>query len=98
MNTEAADVVVIKGIVSDSVTKQPKEALIIVYDTNTNELIGKYNSNSSTGKYIIILSEGRKYNITVEAEKYILHFENFDASKLKGFEEKEKNISLSPKK
>jgi hypothetical protein len=88
---------VIKGTITDSLSGQPVEATLKVYDSNTDELIGSYNSNSSTGKYIIILTEGKKYNITVEAEKYQLEFENYDISDVKGFEEVTKNIAISPK-
>lgn len=94
---EAAKVMVLKGTVSDSLSGNPLEATMSVFDSKTNELAGVYNSNSSTGKYIIILTEGKNYNITLEAPDHKLHYENINVSNIKGFEEQVKDIKLIPK-
>lgn len=94
IDKEAANVMVLKGQVLDSLTGQPIEATIKVFDTKTNELLGVYNSNSITGKYIIIFSDGRDYNMTIEAESYKLDYENINVSNVVGFEEEIKNIRL----
>lgn len=97
VDKESSKVLVLKGIVADSITRKPMEANISVFDSKTNELIGVYNSNSTTGKYIVILTEGRNYNLTVEAANYQLHYENFNVSSVEHFEEVIKNISLLKK-
>jgi hypothetical protein len=97
VDKESSKVMVLKGIVADSITHKPMEANISVFDSKTNELIGVYNSNSITGKYIVILTEGRNYNLTVEAANYQLHYENFNVSSVEHFEEVIKNISLLKK-
>jgi tetratricopeptide (TPR) repeat protein len=95
---EAANVLVLKGHIIDAVNQAPVEANIKVYDSETNELIGVYNSNSSTGKFIIIFSEPKNYNITIEADKYEMSFDNIHMQNIHGFEESSKDILLKPKK
>jgi Tol biopolymer transport system component len=95
---EAAQVLMMKGIVHDSLSGKPMEAAIKVTDKKTGELVGVYNSNSSTGKYIIILPEGINYSFSIEAVNYVINIQNIDVSELHQFKEIEKNISLLPKK
>ncbi|MFL5728971.1 MAG: hypothetical protein ACJ75J_05725 [Cytophagaceae bacterium] len=95
---EAAQVLVVKGIVYDSLSQKPMEATIKVTDVNTNEVIGVFNSNSSSGKYIIILPEGKNYNFSVEAPNYGICTQNINVSDLHQFKEVDKDISLCQKK
>ncbi|HXA02354.1 MAG TPA: hypothetical protein VNW99_10225 [Cytophagaceae bacterium] len=95
---EAAQVLVVKGIVYDSLNSKPMEAAIKVTDLKTGELVGVYNSNSSTGKYIIILPEGKNYSFSIEAANYGICSQNIDVSELHEFKEIDKNISLCPRK
>jgi Tol biopolymer transport system component len=95
---EAAEVLVVKGVVYDSLSSKPMEALIKVTDVFSGELIGVYNSNSSSGKYIIVLPEGKNYSFSVEATNYGICNQNIDVSELHEFKEIDKNISLCPKK
>jgi Tol biopolymer transport system component len=95
---EAAHVLMLKGIIYDSLTSKPMEAVIKVTDVKSNELVGTFHSNSISGKYIIILPEGKNYSFTIEAATYAPHTENFDVSELHEFKEIDKNIALFHKK
>jgi tetratricopeptide (TPR) repeat protein len=93
---EAAQVLVLKGVVFDSLNQHPMQATIKVTDLTTQELVGVFNSNSVTGKYIVILPEGKNYGFTVEAENYGLCNQIFNVADLHQFKEIDKNISLCP--
>jgi Tol biopolymer transport system component len=95
---EAAQVLVVKGMVYDSLSSKPMEAVIKVTDINSGEFVGVYSSNSATGKYIIILPEGKNYTFSIEALNYGTYNQNIDVSELHTFKEIDKNISLCPKK
>jgi tetratricopeptide (TPR) repeat protein len=95
---EAAEVLVLKGIVLDSLTRNPMEATIKVTDLSTQEIIGIFNSNSVTGKYIVILPEGKNYSFSVESPNYSLCNEIIRISDKHDFKEIDKNISLCPVK
>ncbi len=94
---EAAKLVVLKGIISDSLTSMPLDATIKVLDSNNNEVIGIFNSNSSTGKYIVILPEGKNYNFSITSQNYNVCADVLNFTNLEKFEEIEKNIKLCPK-
>ncbi len=94
---EAAKLVVLKGIISDSLTAMPLDATIKVLDSKNNEVIGIFNSNSSTGKYIVILPEGKNYNFSITSQNYNVCVDVLNFSNLEKFEEIEKNIKLCPK-
>lgn len=95
---ESAEIMVMKGIIFDSISIEPVKASIIVTDHKTEELIGIFNSNSSTGKYILVLNEGRKYNIKIESDNYEVCNDIIDLEGLTEYQEVEKNIKLCPKK
>jgi hypothetical protein len=95
---EAAQVLVVKGIIYDSLTTKPIEAVIKVTDLKGGEMVGVFHSNSVTGKYIIVLPEGVNYSFSIEALNYSIYTQNIDVSELHEFKEIDKNISLSFKK
>jgi len=98
IDKEAAHVLVMKGVVLDSLTLAPVNATIKVINQNTQEVVGVYNSNSSTGKYIMVLPEGSNYTIMVDSENYQLCNDNVSTIGLKDYTEMDKNIQLCPSK
>lgn len=97
MEKEEANLIVLKGIVTDSTSRVPMEALITVKDVSTNEVVGVFNSNSESGRYLVVLPEGKNYVFTIEAEDYIECSEVINVPQLGGFEVIDKNIQLCAK-
>lgn len=85
---------ILKGIVTDELTKKPLGASIELVDNEKNEVITTINSNSKTGKYLISLPSGKNYGIAVKKENYLFHSENFDIPKATAYQEIVKNIEL----
>ena len=85
---------ILKGTITDEITKQPLEATIELNDLDKNELIATFKSNSATGKYLVTLPDGHNYGIAVTAPGYLFHSENFNIPKTNGFQEIIKDVEL----
>lgn len=90
------DVLVIVGFIQDSLSRQPVGARIEVINTETNSVVGIYNSNKTTGKYIMALPEGGKYRISIQSENYKICDDFITTKELNGYQELESNINLCP--
>ena len=95
-NTEVKDVLVIVGVIQDSISKAPVDAKIEVFNTENNELIGIYNSNKTTGKYIMVLPEGGRFKIIINSDTYKVCDDYITTKELNGYHEIESNINLCP--
>jgi len=95
-NSEVKDVLVIVGIIQDSISKAPVNAQIEVINTENNEVIGVYNSNKTTGKYIMVLPEGGRYKIVINSDNYKVCDDFITTKELSGYQEVESNINLCP--
>ncbi len=95
---EGASVMVVSGVIRDSLTHQPLEAVIKLVDKSTNQILGVFNSNTSTGKYLLILPEGKNYDIIIESNLHEVCKEEFDISKINTYEEVNRNINMCLKK
>ncbi len=89
---------ILKGTITDEVTKDPVGAAIKVIDDEKNEVIAEFKSNSSTGKYLISLPSGRNYGIRVESPDYLFHSEHFDIPKTTDYQEIVKDIQMKKMK
>lgn len=85
---------IVKGIISDDVTKKPLEASIEIVDIDKNQSIYSFNSNSFSGKYLTSLPAGKNYGIAVKKEGYLFHSENFNVADSSAFQEIIKDIAL----
>ena len=85
---------ILKGIISDELTKKPLDATIEIIDIEENKTIYTLNSNSFSGKYLTSLPAGRNYGIAVKKEGYLFHSENFNISDSAAFQEVVKDIEL----
>ncbi|MGN6647040.1 MAG: hypothetical protein ACTHJT_10975 [Cytophaga sp.] len=94
--TKVQDVLVIVGIIQDSLSKDPVSARIEVINTEDNSIVGIYNSNKVTGKYIMALPEGGKYRISIQSENYKVCDDFITTKELNGYQELESNINLCP--
>lgn len=91
---QEAQLTILKGVISDYLTKEPLEADIEIVDNQANMVIATFKSNSKTGKYLVSLPAGKNYGIAVKKEGYLFHSENFDIPNTAAFQEVEKNIEL----
>ncbi|MBL0340184.1 MAG: PD40 domain-containing protein [Bacteroidetes bacterium] len=85
---------VLKGYVTDAITKLPLAAYIELIDLNKQERIGSFITDSKTGKYLVSLPSGRRYGAFVYADGYIFESNNFDISDSASFKEIEMNIAM----
>ncbi len=95
-DSKVQDVLVVVGIVQDSISKSPVTARIEVIDTENNSIIGIYYSNKTTGKYIMALPEGGKYKLSIQSDHYKVCDEVITTKELNGYQELESNINLCP--
>ena len=93
-NKESAKVLLMTGIVTDSITEVPVEVTIRTKDKNQKEEISTHKSNSSTGKYTLVLNEGRNYDLIFSSPKFGSHYENIDLTNETEYKEIVKNIVL----
>lgn len=95
-DTKVQDVLVIVGIIQDSISKAPISAKIQVINADDNSIVGIYNSNKITGKYIMALPEGGKYIISIQSDNYKVCDDFITTKELNGYQEVESNINLCP--
>ncbi len=89
-------VVLIKGIVFNSETKLPLDAIIQYSELGSNEILGHVKSNPETGAFMLSLPKGKKYSIIAEKQHFISVHDNTDLLNLKIYEEKEIDLFLTP--
>jgi outer membrane protein OmpA-like peptidoglycan-associated protein/tetratricopeptide (TPR) repeat protein len=94
VEVKEAQLTILKGVISDYMTKELLEAEIEIVDNEANQVIATFKSNSKTGKYLVSLPAGKNYGIAVKKEGYLFHSENFDIPNTAAFQEVEKNIEL----
>lgn len=94
VDVKEAQLTILKGVISDFLTKEPLEAEIEIVDNEANVVIATFKSNSSTGRYLVSLPAGKNYGIAVKKEGYLFHSENFDIPNTAAFQEVRKDIEL----
>lgn len=94
LQIKEAQLTILKGTITDALTKKPLEATIELIDNVKNEVVASFTSNSSTGRYLVSLPAGRNYGIAVKKEGYLFHSENFDIPATAAFQEVTKDVEL----
>lgn len=89
-------VVLIKGRVFNSKTKEPIPAEILYEILPGGENAGNANSNPQTGEYKIVLPLNNKYAILAEAKGFLSVDENIDLTGKTEYEEITKDLYLVP--
>jgi outer membrane protein OmpA-like peptidoglycan-associated protein len=87
-----------QGRVFDAVTKKPLEAVVQLFDLNTNALTQQVYSDVETGEYTAVLNEGRAYAMYAAAPGYLLKSLSFDYSNQQKFDPLTLDIYLDPAK
>lgn len=94
VSVKEAQLTILKGVISDYMSKELLGAEIEIVDNEANVVIATFISNTKTGKYLVSLPAGKNYGIAVKKDGYLFHSENFDIPKISAFQEVEKNIEL----
>lgn len=94
VEVKEAQLTLLKGVISDYLSKELLEAQIEIVDNQANEVIATFTSNSKTGKYLVSLPAGKNYGIAVKKDGYLFHSENFDIPNTAAFQEVEKDVEL----
>lgn len=89
-------VVMLKGKVINTETKQPMKAEIIYSDLEYEKEIGYASSNPKDGSYKIILKPGLTYGFRANKKQFIPINENIDLHGFTDYTEIEQNLYLTP--
>ncbi|MBX9852376.1 MAG: OmpA family protein [Cytophagaceae bacterium] len=87
-------ITILKGTITDAITKEFLEADIVIIDNEKNEVISEIKSNKLTGAYLIVLPSGKNYGIRVQRTDYLFHSENFDIPSSTNYQEIVKDVEL----
>ena len=88
-------VTILKGSITDAVSKQPLAATIEVFDNQKNIVVGVFQANAATGRYLISLPSGVNYGVAVRQPGYLLHSENFNLPADAAFAEIQQDVALA---
>lgn len=91
---KTAQVTLLKGTVTDKISKAPLGAMIEIVDNTLGQPIASFPANSSTGKYLVTLPSGKNYGIAVKMDGYLFHSENFDIPVTGNYQEVTKDVEL----
>lgn len=91
---KTAQVTLLKGTVTDKITKLPLGAQIEIVDNSIGQPIATFTANSATGKYLVSLPSGKNYGIAVKMDGYLFHSENFDIPATSSYQEITKDVEL----
>lgn len=67
--------IALKGLVFDSLTKEPLQAAIQITDKSDISQTASYTTNPQSGKYLIFLAEGSNNTAVFDANGYLPHIE-----------------------
>ncbi|MFN6040144.1 MAG: OmpA family protein [Bacteroidota bacterium] len=95
-NAKPKPVILVKGRVINSKTKEPIEAPIIYRELKTNTEIGTAVSNAANGSYQIVLPYGTNYSLSSEKKGFFAVNDNLDASNITEYKEIERDLYLTP--
>ena len=90
-----AHVTILKGIVTDAVSRKPLAATIEITDNQKNEVIAIFQANAVTGRYLISLPSGANYGVSVRQPGYLLHSAHFDLPAGAPYAELPQDIALN---
>ncbi|MGI4743599.1 MAG: OmpA family protein [Janthinobacterium lividum] len=91
----ATRVTILKGIITDAVSKRPLAATIEVFDNQKGEVIAVYQSNATTGRYLVSLPSGLNYGVAVRQPGYLLHSDNFNLPASAPYAELQQDVALN---
>lgn len=91
----SSEVTILKGTITDAVTKAPLQANVVITDNEKNETVATFPSNAATGKYLVSLPSGKNYGIAVTMEGYLFYSVNVDLPKARTYQEIVQDVELN---
>jgi len=91
----SAEVTILKGTITDAVSKKQLEANVVITDNEKNEVVATFQSNAATGKYLVSLPSGKNYGIAVTREGYLFYSVNVDLPKARTYQEIVQDVELN---
>ncbi|MBS1562175.1 MAG: PD40 domain-containing protein [Bacteroidetes bacterium] len=89
-------VVLVEGIVRDSVSREPLGSAMSITDLSTGKAIATLHSDDETGRYYVTLVPGRVYSITSSRQGYMFHSERYEVPPAAKGSTVQKDIDLIP--
>jgi len=87
----------LKGVVFDSISRDPLEADIELIDLEKNVVVMQSRSDKLSGDFLICIPSNRDYMLNVERKSYLFYSDNFSLKGIYTYEEPfEQNIPLQP--
>ena len=83
----------LKGSVTDIISRQHIQAQIEVFDNSNGLLVASFQTTPA-GKYLVALPSGVNYAVVLRQEDYLFYSENVNLPPTTGYAEKLKNIQL----
>lgn len=96
MPTKMVDLIVMKGVIRSSETKEPLGATIMMIDNETRKTKGIFHSNSATGHYMLVIPPGKVFEMTILVKGYKPHHSNFVLDGEDSYKEIVKDYELKP--
>jgi outer membrane protein OmpA-like peptidoglycan-associated protein len=88
------NLVLLKGVVTDTETGNPIKAQIEIVDLDSNIIVGRFNNDFKTGEYLISLPNGKNYGTVIYSNGYLFESFNFDLSDTLGYNEVRRDTKL----
>lgn len=88
-------VTMLKGIITDAVSKQPLAATIEVFDNQQGQVVAVYQSSATTGRYLVSLPSGLNYGVAVRQPGYLPHSDNFNLPASAPYAEIQHDVALN---
>ncbi len=88
--------IVVQGIITNAKTMAPVEAVVLIEDINSGELLAVNKSNSVSGEYLVVLPAGRNYSVSTTSEGFFFYSESFEVPKDTTYQEIVMDIGLEP--
>jgi len=89
-------VVLVEGIVRDSISREPLGSAMSITDLSTGKAIATLHSDDETGRYYVTLVPGRVYSITASRAGYMFHSERYEVPPAAKGSTVQKDIDLVP--
>lgn len=89
-------VLMVRGMVTDAVNKNPLGSHITVTDLKTGKTVANLHNDDVTGEYFVVLTPGREYSLTSSKPGYLFYSERFEVPTSERGRDVVYNIALSP--
>ena len=90
-----AHVTIMKGVITDAMSKKPLPATIEVIDNEKGAVVATFQANATTGRYLVSLPSGHHYGVAVRQTGYLPYSENVNLPAGAPYAELPQDVALS---